>query len=120
MVPVVITTNNVNVVSDFDSDSSKDDIENNYDNFFYKDINDQVKATPQTTINGKVVQAMKKLQASYNNNANKIVEQATQEKSANKNLNSIIDLAVVTSSTKPVPKEPKTFNKAWDHLNANS
>ena len=34
--------------------------------------------------------------------------------------NFLIDLAMVTSNTKPVPEEPKTFNKAWDHPDANS
>ena len=80
--------------------------------FFDKDVNDQVKATPQTIINAKVVQAMKKLQASHNNDASKIVEQATQGKSTIENLNFLIDLAMVTTDTKPVPEEPKTFTKA--------
>ena len=55
---------------------------------------------------------MKKLQALYNDDANKIVEQATQEKSAIENLNFLINLAMVTTDTKPVPEEPKTFTKA--------
>ena len=37
-----------------------------------------------------------------------IIKQATKENS------------MVTNYTKPVPEEPKTFNEAWDHLNANS
>ena len=57
---VVINSNNTNVVSNSYSDSSKDDFENDNDNFFDKDIGDQVKVTPQTTINAKVVRAMKK------------------------------------------------------------
>ena len=63
---------------------------------------------------------MKKLQASFNDNANKIIKQATKEKDAIKNLNVLIDLAIVTTDTKPVPEEPKTLNKAWSHTNANS
>ena len=63
---------------------------------------------------------MKKLQASYNKDANKIIKQATKEKSATKNLNILINLAMVTSDTKPVPEEPMTFNEAWDHPNTNS
>ena len=59
----------------------------------------------------------KTLQASYNNGANEIVELAPK-KSDIKNLNVLINLAMVTSDTKPVPKEPKTFNNAWDHPNA--
>ena len=78
---------NMNIVSDSNSDDSYDDIENNDKNLFDKDINDQVKETPQTTNNAIVVWVMKKLHASYNNNANKIIKQATKGKSANKNLN---------------------------------
>ena len=63
---------------------------------------------------------MKKLQALYNNNANKIVKQATKEKSAIENLNLLINLAMVTNDTKPIPESPKTSNEAWDHLNENS
>ena len=62
---------------------------------------------------------MKKLQASYNADANKIVEHATQEKSDIENLNFLVDLAMATSCTKPVPEEPKTFAKAWNHPNVN-
>ena len=63
---------------------------------------------------------MKKLQASYNNNANKIVKQAKQEKGVIKNLNFLINLAMATSNTKPVPEEPKNFTKALNHPNGNS
>ena len=90
------------------------------DNFFDEDIDDQVKVSPQTTVKAKVVWAMKKFQASYNDDANKIIEQATKEKSAIKNLNFLIDLVLVNTDTKPVPKKPKTFTKARNHPNANS
>ena len=63
---------------------------------------------------------MKKWQASYNNDANHIDEHATKEKSAIKNSNFLINLAMVTSNTKPVSEKLKTLNKAWDHPNANS
>ena len=63
---------------------------------------------------------MKKLQASYNDNANEIIEQAMNEKSAIEYLNFLIDLSVVTTNTKPVHEEPKTFDKAWKHSNPNS
>ena len=63
---------------------------------------------------------MKKLQASYNNDANKIVEQASQEKNVIKNLNCLINLDMVTNNTKPEPDEPKTFTKTSNHPNANS
>ena len=47
----------------------------------------------------------------------KIVEQAMKEKSAIKNLNFLINLAMVTNNTRPLPEDPKTFNEAWDHPN---
>ena len=55
---------------------------------------------------------MRKLQASYNEDANKIIKEATQDKNAIKNLNFLIDLTMVTSDTKPIPEEPMTFAKA--------
>ena len=58
-----------------------------------------------------MVHAIKK-QASYNNNANKIIEQAVKAISAIKNLNFLIDLAMVTNNTKPVSEEPNTLNKS--------
>ena len=63
---------------------------------------------------------MKKLQAAYNNDANKIVKQAMKERSAIKTKNFLINLAIVTNNTKPAPEQCKTFNKAWDHPNTNS
>ena len=45
----------------------------------------QSQSNPHTTISTKVVSAMKMLQASFNNDANIIVKQATKEKSAIKN-----------------------------------
>ena len=51
---------------------------------------------------------MKKLQAFYNEDANKVIEEATQDK-AIKNLNFLINLAMVITDTMPVPEEPMTF-----------
>ena len=93
--------------------------ENDNEKFFDKDFNDEVEVTSQTTINAKMVRAMKKLQSSYNNGVNKIVEQAMKEKSAIKNLNFLINLTMMTIINKPVPEEPITFNKAWDRPNKN-
>ena len=76
-VPAAINNNNVNVVTNSKKDSSKEDLENNDENHFDENINNKVKATAQTPINAKVVQAMKKLQALYNNDANKVIKQAT-------------------------------------------
>ena len=49
-----------------------------------KDIDYEVKVTPNTTINAKIVRAMKKLQASYNDSASKIIEQVQKEKMPSK------------------------------------
>ena len=60
---------------------------------------------------------MKKLQASYNNDANKIVKESAQEK-VKKKLNYSIHLAIiamVAEDTKPTKDETKTFNIAWNH-----
>ena len=63
---------------------------------------------------------MKKLQDAYNDNVNKIVKEAAQEKSTNKNFNFLIDLAMVARNTKPTEDKPQTFNKAWNHPNEES
>ena len=60
---------NNNVVSDSDSVSDH----KNEDNVFDAGINNKVEATPKTTINAKVVHVTKKLQASCNDDANKII-----------------------------------------------
>ena len=75
-VSVVNNKSNVNVVTNTISHESEENLENENDNFFDEDINNQVEINPKTTVNAKVVQAMKKLQTLYNDNANKIVEQA--------------------------------------------
>ena len=59
---------------------------------------------------------MKKLQASYNNDATKVIKEATQVK-VSKNLNFLINLAMVTTDTMPVPEEPVSFIEAWNHPN---
>ena len=41
-----------------------------------------MKITPHNTVNAEGVQAMKKLQALHNDDANKIVDQVTKEKGA--------------------------------------
>ena len=63
---------------------------------------------------------MKKLQALYTKNANKIIEQATKEKSAIKNLNFLIDLVMVFSNIEPALDKPQTLNEAWNHPNKKS
>ena len=90
MIPVVMQNNNdYNVVSDSKSESD----DKSEENLFDVNINKEVETRPKTIINSKVVQAMKQLQALYNDD-NKIVKQAAQEKSTNENLNFLIDLAM--------------------------
>ena len=55
-VPVINNDNICNLDSDSDSDN---DIKNDDQNFFNEDIDDEVKAIPKTTINAKMVHAIK-------------------------------------------------------------
>ena len=57
---------------------------------------------------------MKKLQVLYNDDTNKIIQEATGVK-VSENLNFLIDLAMVTTKTMPVPEEWTSFNEAWNH-----
>ena len=52
---------------------------------FWGLVKDEIEACPKTTLNPKVVQAMKNLQASNIEDCNKIVEPVTQEESAQEN-----------------------------------
>ena len=55
---------------------------------------------------------MKKLQALYNKDANKIVKKAAQDKSEKQNLNFLFDLAtsaMEAEDAKPTKDKPKTF-----------
>ena len=89
------------------SDSKSDD--NTKDNLFNEEVNNKVEATLQTTVNAIVVWTMKKLQASYNDNADKIVMEVTKKKDAKENMNFLIDLAtiaMVAEDTKLTRDEP--------------
>ena len=74
MVPIVSKSNSMNIVSDSNDDLYEEDFKNIKDKVFDEDVNDQFKISPQTTINAKVVPALKKLKALYKNNANKIIK----------------------------------------------
>ena len=63
---------------------------------------------------------MKKLQASYSDDAKNVVEKVAQEKSAKENLKFMIDLAMVAEVTKPTEDEPQPIIKAWDYSNSKS
>ena len=69
LVPIINQhNNNFNVVVDAKTESYDESEEH----FFNKNIDKEVEGAPKTTIN-----AIKKLQALYNNDANKIMEQAS-------------------------------------------
>ena len=73
---LVINQNNNNyyyLVSDSESNDKA------HDNLFDENINNEVEATLIAIVNAKVVWAMKKLQASYNKDANKILEEVAQK-----------------------------------------
>ena len=101
-VPVINQNKNDNYNAVSDSES-KSNIE---ENPFEVDVNKEVKLTPQTTVNSKVAQAMKKLQASYDNDINEFF------KKAQKHLNFSIDLAMVAGDPKSTKDESQTFNEA--------
>ena len=63
---------------------------------------------------------MIKLQALYNNNANKIVKEAAQGKNVKENLNFLINLAMIAVVTQPIEDEPQAFKKAQSHPNPES
>ena len=77
--------------------------------------------TPKTTLNPKVVHAIKNLQVLYNNDANNIVEQVAQEKKAKDFF--LMDLAtftMVANATKSTKDKQQTFNKTWNYANLES
>ena len=108
----ISNNSNYNVVSDFESDDKAKE------NFLDEHASHEVEATYKTTVDAEVVRAMKKFQASYNNDANKIIKKVAQEKSEKENLFFLLDLAtiaMVTEDTKPTKDEPQTFNDVWNH-----
>ena len=89
------------------------------ENTFDEDVDDHIISSPKTAMNVKLIRAMKKLQASYNDEANKVIKDSTHV-IATKNLNFLINLAMVTTNYVPVPEEPASFNKALNHPNTTS
>ena len=67
---------------------------------------------PETTLNLKVVNRIKKLQASQNKNANRIEEQAQHEKVVQANLNFLINLPTIAMAIE------EKVHAAWHHLDA--
>ena len=112
-VPIICNNNNNNLDNDSNSNTNN---QNDNENVFDEDINDKVDATTNTTINAKVVQAMKNLQASYNKMPTKSSSKLHKKK-CHENLSMSIDLAMVANDTKPALEEPQTFNKALNYPN---
>ena len=75
-------SNNYNVVSTLESDEVEE-------NLFEEQVEDEIKATPKTTVNPKV-RVTKILHALYDEDMSKIVEHAAQENTVNKTLNFLI------------------------------
>ena len=91
------------------------------ENVFEGQIDDKIEVTHKTTLNQKVVQALKNIQALYNEDVNKIIEQVAQEENSKENLNVSINLAtiaMVAKDTESTKDEPQTFNEACNHANA--
>ena len=65
--------NNEDNDSNYDVVSNLESKEEEKENLFEDQIDDEIHMTPKTTLNSKVVRAMKNLQASYNEDANMIV-----------------------------------------------
>ena len=66
---------------------------------------------------------MNNSQALYNEDANKIVEQAAQEWSAKRKFIFFLNLdtiAIIARDTKSTEDESETFNKVWNHSNLES
>ena len=65
---------------------------------------------------------MKNLQASYNEDSNKIVKKAKHKKGAIENLNFTIDLATfaILADDKVTTKKPMTINESWNHFDLES
>ena len=51
------------------------------------------------------------MQASYNKDSKKILEQIRQERATRENLNFLIKV----EDTKPTEEEPQTLNKVWNY-----
>ena len=69
--------------------------------------------TSETTLNPEVLRGMKKFLASYNEDAYRIVEQATKNKAARENLSVFIGpatIAMVDEEKKTTKEEPKMFD----------
>ena len=87
------------------------------------DIDNELEVTLKATLNPRVVKAIKNLQASFNENANKIMQQAGHEKAAKKNLIFFIHLAtigIVAKDKITTKEEPHVFDKACTILMRNN
>ena len=84
-----ITSNNYNVVSIDSENKSKEE------KVFEQDIRAENEVSSNKTLNPRVVQAIKNLQASYKKDDNRIVEQAKQDKAELENSSFLINLASI-------------------------
>ena len=80
--PIPVNNGNYSIVND--DSNSNDEIEKNIGDH---EFDEELKVTLAIILNQKVIRVMKNLQALYDEDMNKIVEQATQEKAVCENLN---------------------------------
>ena len=134
----VTTQNPVSIIDDADDEDDEDDdipplVNCNYVTDSEDELEDEqeVVASPVTTVNQKVICEMRKLSISYNPEANVIAQQGrvtrssvnTNNKSGRDSMvtelaNLLIDVAKVAVEVKDIEPqyvEPKTFQEAWNH-----
>ena len=74
--------------------------------------------TPKTALNPKAVRDVINLKALYNEDTNKVLEQAAWEKEKSNFLINQATIAMVAEDTKLIKDELQMFNKAWNHSSA--
>ena len=133
----VATTNPVSIIDDADDEDGDIPPLGNYvtDSEDESDDEQEVVASPVTTVNQKVIREMKKLSTSYNQDASANANLTTQQGRVTRSsvnvdneserdstvtelANLLIDVAKVAGEVKDVvPQfiEPKTFKEAWNH-----
>ena len=105
-------------VSDDESETESD--ENEMDGDIHED---EVVPTRQTTVNTKVLRAMKKLSTSYNEDADKVIEQLSRNTNTeagrvngeNEISNFLMDIAMIAKGLPDISDEPKSFQEAYNH-----
>ena len=69
-------------------------------------MEDEIEVIPQTIFNPKMMHAMKNLQASYNEDTNKIMEQAAKKKLQKNFFIHLATITMLTENTMPMEDGP--------------